>query len=68
MPCSNICQNYKFSKKGIKTSEYYANGAKRCQALCGGIWLKYDGIWCPCCNMQLRKTQRNKSKKILVRM
>ena len=67
MVCANICQNYKFSKAGIGTAKFYTNGAKRCQT-CGGVWLEWAGIFCPCCNMQLRKTQRNKSKKELVRI
>ncbi len=60
MVCKGICLRHKYKKvqKG-----FYLNGASRCQGHCGGIWLDWLGLFCPCCGMKLRKTPRNKHGK-----
>lgn len=35
----------------------YASGQKRCQ-ICE-IFIKHDGLWCPCCGYRLRTKPRN---------
>ena len=54
MVCKGICIKYKNneSSKGGK----YKNGKLRCQ-ICA-IFIKWDGIWCPCCGYKLRTKPR----------
>jgi len=64
MSCKEICRRYKFVRN--KTSrQFYLAGASRCQAHCGGIFLRWDGVWCPCCGFRLRKKPRNKHGKLM---
>jgi hypothetical protein len=35
----------------------YASGQKRCQGC--QIFIKWDGLWCPCCSYRLRTKPRN---------
>ena len=39
-----------------KVSGRYAAGQKRCQ-ICE-IFIKWDGLWCPCCGCRLRMGPR----------
>jgi hypothetical protein len=43
----------------------YANGQKRCQ-ICE-IFLKWEGLWCPCCGYRLRTKPRNLKYKAKLR-
>ena len=54
MTCKGICVLYK------AVSNHYANGHKRCQQC--GIFIKWDGLRCPCCGYKLRTRPRNFSK------
>lgn len=54
-PCKNICLKYKASKPVL--SGRYRQGQKRCQ-ICE-IFIKWEGQYCPCCNMRLRTKPRN---------
>ena len=56
MPCKGICHQHK--PTWISQTLRYANGQKRCQ--CCEIYIKWDGLWCPCCNYRLRSKPRNK--------
>ena len=59
MCCKGVCDRYKAKKPtGIGR---YVSGQSRCQ-ICE-IFMKYDGLNCPCCNYKLRKTPRNKRYK-----
>jgi uncharacterized Zn finger protein (UPF0148 family) len=51
MPCKGICIRHK------AISNYYANGQKRCK-ICG-LFIKWDGLFCPCCGHRLRARPRN---------
>lgn len=62
MVCRNVCDNIK-AKKPNGTSRYLV-GQKRCQTCC--VFLKYDGLYCPCCNMRLRTKSRYIKLKELV--
>ena len=39
----------------------YAAGQKRCQVC--AIYIRWDGIWCPCCGLRLRTKPRNSAYK-----
>jgi hypothetical protein len=55
MTCKGICIRHKAQKPfGIGR---YAAGQRRCQ-ICT-IFIKWDGIWCPCCGYRLRSKPRN---------
>jgi len=54
MSCKGICIRHKES--GPISYGRYANGQKRCQ-ICE-IFIKWDGVWCPCCGCRLRNGPR----------
>ena len=56
MSCKNICEKYKAAKG--RTGSYYAQGYKRC-SVCE-IFIDWDGIWCPCCDLLLRTIPRDR--------
>ena len=45
MTCKGICIHY-------KTSGRYGDGHKRCQVC--NIFIKWEGVRCPCCRYKLR--------------
>jgi hypothetical protein len=51
MTCKGICVRYKAA------SNHYTNGQKRCQ-ICD-LFIKWDGLFCPCCGYRLRTRPRN---------
>lgn len=55
MVCNNLCSKYKDRK--ISGVGRYVRGVKRCQTC--EIFIKWQGLWCPCCNMRLRTKPRN---------
>ena len=55
MTCKGICSRHK-AQKPVGMGRY-ANGQKRCQ-ICE-IFLKWEGLWCPCCGYRLRTKPRN---------
>ena len=55
MVCKGICARHK-ALKPVGIGRYSA-GQKRCQ-ICE-IFLKWDGLWCPCCGYRLRTRPRN---------
>ena len=55
MTCKGICTRYK-AQKPVGTGRY-ASGQKRCQ-ICE-IFIKWEGLWCPCCGYRLRTKPRN---------
>ena len=50
MTCKGICMRHKVSGR-------YVNGHKRCQHC--NIFMKYDGLRCPCCAYKLRAAPRH---------
>jgi hypothetical protein len=50
MPCKGICIRHKASGR-------YATGNKRCQQC--DLFIKWDGLWCPCCGYKLRTGPRH---------
>jgi hypothetical protein len=55
MTCKDICSRHKAPKP--VGSGRYSTGQKRCQVC--EIFLKWDGLWCPCCGYRLRTRPRN---------
>jgi hypothetical protein len=55
--CNEICRKYQ-----IKTNRY-SDGIKRCSKC--EVFIKWDGIHCPCCTLKLRDKKRWKSKSCL---
>lgn len=56
MSCKGICHRYKAKK--LSNLSWYGSGQGRCQTC--GIFIKYDGVFCPCCGYRLRKKPRNR--------
>lgn len=56
MPCKGICKRYRAKK--LSNLSWYGLGQGRCQVC--EIFIKYDGVFCPCCGYKLRTKPRNK--------
>ena len=63
MTCKGICLSLK-AQKPVGVGRYAA-GQKRCQAC--EIFIKWDGLWCPCCGYRLRTKPRNMKFKVRLR-
>ena len=63
MTCKNICENYRATKP-VGTGRY-ASGQRRCQVC--QIFIKWEGLWCPCCGYRLRTKPRKLAYKIKLR-
>ena len=57
--CKDICIRYKATK--TQGGSRYAKGQKRCKVC--EIFIRWDGMWCPCCGYRLRTIPRNKTLK-----
>ncbi len=60
MGCTDLCLQYKFTRPN-GTKEWYGAGGSRCDRC--DIFITWDGIYCPCCGLRLRKTPRTKNGK-----
>jgi hypothetical protein len=56
MTCKGICIRHR-AEKPLGHFGRYATGQKRCQ-ICA-IYMRWDGIWCPCCGCRVRTRSRN---------
>ena len=56
MACKGICIRHR-AQRPANYFGRYATGQKRCQ-LCS-IFMKWDGLWCPCCGCKVRTKPRN---------
>ena len=63
MTCKGICVRFK-AQKPVGTGRY-ASGQRRCQ-ICE-IFIKWEGLWCPCCGYRLRTKPRNLKYKAKLR-
>ena len=63
MTCKGICTRYK-AQKPVGTGRY-ASGQRRFQ-ICE-IFIKWEGLWCPCCGYRLRTKPRNLKYKAKLR-
>jgi hypothetical protein len=57
MVCKGICVRHKALKPRNPVIGRYSTGQKRCQ-ICE-TFLKWDGLWSPCCGYKLRTGPRN---------
>ena len=57
MGCNGICSKYKCTKPSVESNGRYAEGQKRCSTC--EIYIKWDGVKCPCCNITLRHKPRS---------
>lgn len=55
MTCKGTCCRYRATKPAREGR--YASGQKRCQ-ICEE-WIKWEGLWCPCCGYRVRSKPRN---------
>ena len=60
MTCNGICHRHKITK-GKRNDSWYKQGAKRCSTC--DIYIKWDGLWCPCCGYMLRNKPKNNQYK-----
>jgi len=61
--CKGVCVRYKAkiaNRRGVGMGRY-ASGKKRCQGC--EIYIRYEGLYCPCCARKLRTVPRNKKYK-----
>jgi hypothetical protein len=63
MTCKGICIRHKAQKP--PGTGRYSTGQKRCQVC--EIFLRWDGLWCPCCGYRLRTKPRNLKYKAKLR-
>jgi hypothetical protein len=57
MTCKGICVHHQAQKPTNGLSRYL-DGQKRCQVC--QLYIKWDGIWCPCCSTKLRLSPRGR--------
>jgi hypothetical protein len=58
MVCKGVCERYKALRPGEGSGgSRYSAGQKRC-AMCD-LFIKWDGVQCPCCGCKLRANARN---------
>jgi predicted amidophosphoribosyltransferase len=65
MTCKGICIRHKALRSHHHNGNRYSTGQKRCQVC--QIFLKWDGLWCPCCGYRLRMRPRNLNHRAKVR-
>lgn len=58
MTCRGICTRYKATKSNY-CSSHYVLGNKRCSRC--EVFIKWDGIHCPCCKLILRTSPKSTS-------
>jgi hypothetical protein len=58
--CRNICERI-YSKKILFGKSNYSVGKKYCRRC--AVYLYHEGLFCPCCGMQLRLTPSDKEGK-----
>ena len=61
LSCKGQCQLKYTTKKTIANAK--ENGYKRCSKCL--VFIKYEGVYCPCCGVRLKTSPRNnKSRKV----
>jgi len=54
--CREICKRYK-SNLNLRNGSYYLNW-ENCRCSICNIFIKWEGIYCPCCGYRLRRRPR----------
>jgi hypothetical protein len=57
MPCKGICLRHRALKPKVAEGGRYLTGQKRCQVC--SIFMRWPGLFCPCCGYRLRTRPRN---------
>ena len=65
MACKGVCIRHR-AQKPIGSFGRYATGQKRCQ-ICE-IFIKWNGLWCPCCGYRVRTKPCNSKFKEKLRI
>lgn len=65
LTCKGICERHKALKPSHGFGGRYSAGQKRC-AICA-LFIKWNGLWCPCCGCRLRTNPRNTEDRRRVR-
>ena len=62
MPCNDKCIREYNAKPAIGGGyAHYQKGLKRCMICL--VWIDWEELWCPCCNVKLRtKPRKNMAK------
>lgn len=63
MSCKGTCSRYKAQKP--VGSGRYSSGQRRCQTC--EVFIRWEGLWCPCCGARLRTKPRNLKYKAKLR-
>jgi hypothetical protein len=64
MVCRNICE--RISSKIVVGESHYFVGKKYCRRC--EIYLYHEGLFCPCCGMQMRTTPIDTKDKAKIRI
>jgi hypothetical protein len=56
MTCKGVCIRHRAQRPSGSFGRYAA-GQKRCQVC--AMFMKWDGLWCPCCGCRVRTKPRN---------
>jgi|TARA_R110000824_G_scaffold123929_2_gene282113 hypothetical protein len=59
MGCKGLCERMKAQKP--QSGSRYGAGQKRCQVC--GVYIVWEGVWCPCCSYRMRSKPRAKTFK-----
>ena len=60
--CKGKCEDYKYSRKGRHGMPRLSADFARCRTC--DVYLKWDGIYCPCCTVKVSRTARGRNAKI----
>jgi hypothetical protein len=60
MVCKGICIRHR-AQRPAGSFGRYATGQKRCQVC--AIFIRWDGLWCPCCGCRVRTRSHNSKLK-----
>ncbi len=54
MTCKGICIRHRAQRPAVSFGRYAAGQKQVCS-----IFIKWDGLWCPCCGCRIRTKPRN---------
>jgi predicted amidophosphoribosyltransferase len=63
--CKNICERIRYKRTSFGTGGNYFDGKKYCRRC--EVYMYHDGLFCPCCGMQLRLTPSSRACKEILR-
>src|SRR5919199_768440 len=59
--CKNICERIRYKRISFGAGGNYFDGRKYCRRC--EVYLYHNGLFCPCCDMQLRLTPSSRECK-----